>query len=77
MREGLYLFRCKKKLTKEKMAKKLGVSRSSYTLIENGVRFGTEAFWNAFQREFCISNSEMYDYMKKEQANETASESGS
>lgn len=77
MRENLYLFRCRQKLTKSGMAKKLGVNRNLYALIENGVRFGSEAFWSAFQREFNISDSAMYDYMKREQTNATATESGS
>ena len=43
---------------------KTGVSRTTYAHIENGNRDGSQAFWNAFQREFSVPDSEMYALMK-------------
>ena len=66
-RHNLYMFRCSKKLTKGKMAEQTGVSRQSYTNIENGKRFGTERFWKNLQRKFGVPDSEMYSLMKVEE----------
>lgn len=63
-RHNLYMFRCDKKLTQGEMAKKTGVSRTTYSYIELGKRDGSQAFWSAFQREFNIPDEEMYNYMK-------------
>ena len=66
-RHKLYMLRCENKLTKGDMAKRTGVSRTTYTLIENGKRDGQQAFWSAVQREFNIPDEEMYNYMKLEE----------
>lgn len=64
-RHNLYMLRCDNKLTKGEMAKKTGVSRATYTNIENGKRDGSQAFWSALQREFGVADSDMYPLMKK------------
>lgn len=66
-RYNLYMFRCSQKLTKGKMAEQTGVSRISYTNIENGSRFGSERFWKNLQRKFGVPDSEMYSLMKNEE----------
>lgn len=65
MRYKLYMLRCSKKLTKGEMAEKTGVSRVTYTLIENGKRDGSQAFWEAVQREFEVPDEKMYPLMQK------------
>lgn len=66
-RHNLYMFRCERKLTKGKMAKRTGVSRTTYTHIENGERDGSQTFWENLQREFGVPDSKMYSLMKKEE----------
>lgn len=65
MRYKLYMLRCSKKLTKGEMAEKTGVSRVTYTLIENGKRDGSQAFWEAVKREFGVPDEKMYPLMQK------------
>lgn len=52
MRQELKIFRIKQNLTQEQMAAKTGVSVSTYNLIENGNRRGSQAFWVKLQQEF-------------------------
>lgn len=63
-RHNLYMFRCDKKLTKREMAAETGVSRTTYSYIENGKRDGSQTFWNNLQRKFGVPDSEMYSLMK-------------
>ena len=67
-RNSLYMLRCENRLTKGEMAKKTGVSRTTYALIEKGKRGGSQVFWDAFQREFNIADTDMYKYIKIERA---------
>ena len=64
-RNNLYMFRCEQRLTKKAMAKKTGVSRTTYSLIENGERDGSQEFWDTLQTEFNIPDSKMFNLMKK------------
>jgi DNA-binding XRE family transcriptional regulator len=64
MRDELYMLRCRHKLTKGEMAEKTGVSRITYTLIENGERDGKKPFWEAVQREFGVSDADMWKLQK-------------
>ena len=66
-RHNLYMLRCDRKLTKREMAIKTGVSRTTYTLIENGERDGSQAFWKSVQHEFGVPDSEMYLLMKTDE----------
>ena len=63
-RDNLYMLRCKEKLTKGEMATKTGVSRTTYTLIENGKRDGSLTFWNALKSAFNVPDEEMYSLMR-------------
>ena len=69
-RHNLYMFRCARKLTKRDMAIKTGVSRTTYTYIENGKRDGSQAFWSTLQRVFDVPESDMYSLMKLEERTE-------
>ena len=66
MRDELYMLRCRHKLTKGEMAKRTGVSRMTYTLIENGERDGKQAFWDTVKREFNVSDADMWKLQCKE-----------
>lgn len=66
MRNNLYMLRCEKRLTKTKMAEKTGVSRLTYTLIENGERDGSQEFWRTLQREFDVNDADMWKLQKLE-----------
>ena len=52
MRHKLKLFRLSQNLTQQQMADKMGVSVTTYHLIENGARRGSQAFWCKLQKEF-------------------------
>ena len=69
-RHNLYLFRCDKKLNQLEMAKRCGVSRTTYSNIEKGKRDGSIKFWNALQNEFNIRDSDLISLMKREGNNE-------
>lgn len=63
-RHNLYMFRCNNKLTMGEMAARTGVSRTTYSNIEKGLRDGSQAFWNNLQHEFNVPDTEMYSLMK-------------
>jgi DNA-binding XRE family transcriptional regulator len=52
VRKGLKMLRIKHDLRQEDMAKKCGTSLSTYNLIEQGKRQGSEEFWLALQENF-------------------------
>ena len=70
-RHNLYMLRCDNKLTTEEMAKRTGVSRTTYSHIENGRRGGSQTFWSAVQREFEVPDEKMYPLMRVEERKET------
>lgn len=63
-RHNLYLFRCDKKLTQEEVAKKIGVCRATYAMVERGERSGSGEFWHRIQTEFDVPDSEMWKLQK-------------
>lgn len=67
MRTNLKVLRVRNHLTQKEMAKKLGVSRATYSFVENNQRQGTSAFWEAVQRVFDVPDEEMYKLMKGEE----------
>lgn len=66
MRIELKKLRIGKKLNQTEMAKKCGVSRTTYIFIEKGERFGSAAFWDNLQRCFNVPDSEMRVLQKTE-----------
>jgi transcriptional regulator with XRE-family HTH domain len=66
-RHNLYLLRCDEKLTQEEMAKKMGVCRATYAMVERGERSGSGEFWKKLQIEFGVPDAEMYSLMKIEE----------
>ncbi len=69
-RHNLYMFRCNMKLTQEEIAAKIGVSRSTYRLIENGKRWGTLRFWSKLQKAFNVTDVELVKLQKIEERTE-------
>lgn len=52
MRKNLYMLRHAHRLTQQGMAKRLGVTRTTYRNIESGKTAGSMRFWSALIREF-------------------------
>lgn len=51
-------------MTQQEFADKIGVKRSTYSLIETGERSGKPQFWAQVQKTFNIPDSEMFGLMK-------------
>jgi len=64
MRLELKVFRMTQKLTQKAMAAKTGVSRSTYTLIENGDRRGSQEFWETLQEVFKLEDGQIWNLQK-------------
>lgn len=47
-------------LTQPQAAERLGVSLTTYNLVENGKRRGSQAFWLAVQKEFGLKDGEVW-----------------
>lgn len=67
VRENLKDLRLKQRMSQEEFAKEIGYSRVMYQQVENGVRDGTPAFWNAVQKRFNIPDCDMWALTKKEE----------
>lgn len=63
-RTNLKLLRVSQKMTQQEFADKIGVKRSTYSLIETGERSGKPQFWAQVQKTFNIPDSEMFGLMK-------------
>lgn len=50
-------------LSQEQMADRLNVSRSQYSAIENGQRYGTLKFWNNLQMTLAVPKQEVFEMM--------------
>ena len=61
MRKELKLFRVEKGLTQKQIAEKLGVSVSTYNLIETGKNNGTIEFWEKMQKEFNLDGGKVWN----------------
>lgn len=57
MRHNLKVFRTQQRLTQSQMAEKLGVSLSTYNLIEQGKRRGSQQFWQDLQKAYDLADS--------------------
>lgn len=58
--KGLVKLRVDHDLTQPQAAEKLGVSTTTYNLIENGKRRGSVEFWQRVQTEFNLDGEEMW-----------------
>lgn len=57
MRNNLYIFRHKMRLSQAEIAEKIGCSRATYSSIECGSRHGTMTFWNKLQKAFNLTDA--------------------
>lgn len=64
MRTELKVLRVKHNLTQQEAAEKLGVSVSTYNLVENGNRDGSKAFWQGVQAVFKLEDGEVWQLMQ-------------
>lgn len=60
MRKELKLLRVEHNLTQTEMAKRCGTSLSTYNLIEQGKRQGSQTFWLTLQREFNLDGEKAW-----------------
>lgn len=60
MRTELRVLRAKHNVTQQEVAKRTGVSITTYHLIENGVRRGSHDFWVKLQKEFKLEDGEVW-----------------
>lgn len=64
MRKELRRFRTNKFITQQEMADKLGVSVSTYNLIENGKRRGSQDFWLKLQNVYNLEDDQVWKLQK-------------
>ena len=50
-------------MSQEQMADSLGVSRSMYSAIENGQRYGTLKFWKTLEVTYNVPHAKVYEFM--------------
>lgn len=60
MRNELKVLRVRNGLTQQQIAEKLSVSVSTYNLIEQGKRRGSQEFWLKLQKEFNLKDGEVW-----------------
>jgi DNA-binding XRE family transcriptional regulator len=61
MRLELKVFRFKQGLSQADLANVTGVSVSTYNLIENGKRRGSEDFWLRLKHEFNLTGEDIFN----------------
>lgn len=59
-RHNLKLLRVKHNLTQQQLADQLGVSVSTYNLVENGQRRGSQDFWLKLQNLLHLEDGEVW-----------------
>lgn len=64
MRHELKVFRVTQNLNQKEMAAKTGVSRTTYNLIENGGRRGSQEFWENLQKAFNLEDGQVWNLQK-------------
>ena len=65
MRQKAKDLREKNGLTQEQVARKTGTTKEYYGLIENGKRVGTIPYWLRYQKEFGLSNADLWAIAKE------------
>lgn len=60
-RQALKVFRVTHNLTQQQLADKMGVSLSTYNLIESGKRRGSQEFWVKLQKEFNLDGGKVWE----------------
>ena len=63
-RDALRRFRRSYDLSQKQMAEKLNYSFSHYSLIERGLKDGSQDFWNKLQQTFDIPDADMWSLIK-------------
>lgn len=63
-RRNLIIFRAEQGLNQQEMAKRIGVSRATYSEIENAKRSCSFAFLKKLQKAFNIADEKMWSLTK-------------
>lgn len=66
MRTDLKVLRIKNGWSQREIAEKLGISTGSYSLIENGKRFGSPKTWEKIKEIYNLENREMWEIQHQE-----------
>lgn len=65
MRQKAKDLREKHGLTQDQVARKTGTTKEYYGLIENGKRVGTIPYWRRYQKEFGLTDAELWAIAKE------------
>lgn len=57
--------RASRDLSQQEMADRLGISRSTYSMIEQGRRNGSGVLWTKLRDEFGLSPEQVFEVMKE------------
>ena len=63
-RWNLVKFRGAQALTQDQMADKIGVKRQQYSLVERGMRRGSDSFWAKLKKAFDVPDEKMWSLMQ-------------
>ena len=66
MRHELKVFRVKQNLKQEEIAEKLGVTKGTYSKIENGKSRGSQEFWEKLQEVFKLEDGKVWRLQKNQ-----------
>ncbi len=63
-RKGLKMLRAEHGLDQQTTAKRCGVSKTTYCQIENGKLAGKMEFWQRLQKEFALTDAQIWAIIK-------------
>lgn len=64
-RKNLRMFRLEKELSQQEMADILNVNRSTYGMVEQGRRRGSDELWATLKTTFNVPDADMWKLMQK------------
>ena len=73
---NLKVFRAAHDLSQQEMADKLGIARSTYSMVERGERQAGMKIWNRFMEKFGLTPDEIYELLMEVDSEEVCTESG-
>lgn len=64
-RKNLRMFRLEKELSQQEMADILNVNRSTYGMVEQGRRRGSDELWATLKTTFNVPDADMWKLMQR------------